>query len=97
MLDQEDDPELDDEWFTDDEHLTSFCKAREKIVERFKGSESPFGQRTKSSEEDLGVREKVPIKNKGPSVRETGTNGNYALIDQAQNEGSIGLNEKCES
>ena len=37
MLDQEDDPELDDEWFTDYEQLTRFRKAREKIVGRFKG------------------------------------------------------------
>ena len=32
MLDQEDDPELDDEWLTSDEQLTRFIKAREKIV-----------------------------------------------------------------
>ena len=29
MLDQEDDPDLDNEWLTDDERLTSFSKARE--------------------------------------------------------------------
>ena len=29
MLDQEDDPELDDEWLTADEQLTRFSKARE--------------------------------------------------------------------
>ena len=28
MLDQEDDPDLDNEWLTDDERLTSFSKAR---------------------------------------------------------------------
>ena len=28
MLDQEDDPELDDEWLTADEQLTRFSKAR---------------------------------------------------------------------
>ena len=37
MLDQEDDPELDDEWLTADEQLTHFRKAREKIVGRVKG------------------------------------------------------------
>ena len=44
MVDQEDDPELDDEWLTANEHLTSFRKARDKIVGRFKGSESPSVQ-----------------------------------------------------
>ena len=39
MLDQEDDPELDDEWLTADEQLTRFSKDREKIVGRVKGSE----------------------------------------------------------
>ena len=38
MLDQEDDPELDDEWLTAYEQLTRFSKAREKIVGRVKGS-----------------------------------------------------------
>ena len=41
MLDQEDDPEIDDEWFTADEQLTRFIKTIEKIVGIFKGSESP--------------------------------------------------------
>ena len=31
MLDQEDDPELDDEWLTVDEQLTRFRKDREKL------------------------------------------------------------------
>ena len=34
MLDQEDDPELDDEWLTADEQLTRFSKDRDKIVGR---------------------------------------------------------------
>ena len=38
MLDQEDDPELDDERLTANEQLTRFRKAREKIVGSFKGS-----------------------------------------------------------
>ena len=37
ILDQEDDPELDDVWLTADEQLTHFRKAREKIVRRVKG------------------------------------------------------------
>ena len=40
MLDQEDDPELDDEWLTADEQLTRFSKARKQIGGRFKESES---------------------------------------------------------
>ena len=39
MLDQEDDPELDDEWLTANEKLTYFSKAIKEIVERVKGSE----------------------------------------------------------
>ena len=31
MLYQEDDPELDDEWLTDDEKLTRFRKSRDKL------------------------------------------------------------------
>ena len=46
MLDQEDDPELDNEWLTADEQLTRFSKAREKILGRFKGTEPPSVQRT---------------------------------------------------
>ena len=44
MLDQEDDPELDYEWLTDDKKLTRFSKARQKIVGRVKGIESPYIQ-----------------------------------------------------
>ena len=58
VLDQEDDTELDDEWLTADEKLTCFSKAREKIVGRFKGSESTFVQGPQS-EEDLVVMERV--------------------------------------
>ena len=49
MLDQEDDPELYDEWLTSDEWLTRFIKARKKIVGRAKGSESPYVQGPQSS------------------------------------------------
>ena len=38
MLDQEDDPDLDDEWLTADEQVTRFRKSREKIVGRVKGT-----------------------------------------------------------
>ena len=83
MLDQEDDPELDDEWLTADEQLTRSSKAREKIVGRVKGTESPSVQGTQSSEEDLVVRERVPSWTEIPSVREPGTNRNHAPIGQA--------------
>ena len=36
MSEQEDDPELDDDWLNADERLTHFSKAREKIVGRVK-------------------------------------------------------------
>ena len=57
MLYQEDDPELYDEWLTADEQLTRFRKAREQIVGRVKGKESPSIQGPQYSEEDLVVRE----------------------------------------
>ena len=88
MLDQEDDPELDDEWLTSDEQITSFSKAREKIVARVKGSESASVQGLQYSEKDLVVRQMVPIRTDMPSVREPDTNGNHAPIGQAQNDGS---------
>ena len=44
ILDQEDDPELDDEWLTADEQLTRSSKAREQIAGRVKGTESPSFQ-----------------------------------------------------
>ena len=47
MLDQEDDPELDDEWLTADEQL---------IVGRIKGTESTSVQVPQSSDEDIVVR-----------------------------------------
>ena len=62
MLYQEDDPELDDEWLTYDEQLTRFSRARDKIVGRVKGSELPSVQGSQSSEEDLVVRERFPIR-----------------------------------
>ena len=88
MLDQEDDPELDDEWLTYDEQLKRFIKAREQIVGRVKGIESPSFQGLQSSEEYLVVRDWVPDRTEIPSVREPGTNGNHAPIGQAQNSGS---------
>ena len=44
MLDQEDDPDLDDDWLTDNERLTHFSKAREQIVGSVKGADSPSVQ-----------------------------------------------------
>ena len=60
MLDQEDDPELDEEWLTVDDQLTRFSKAREQIVGRVKVTESLSVHGPQSSEEDLVVRERVP-------------------------------------
>ena len=88
MLDQEDDPELDDEWLTDNHQLTRFSKSREKIVGRVKGTESPYVKGPQSSDGDLVVRERVPSRTEIPSVREPGINGDHEPIDQAQNGGS---------
>ena len=88
MLDQEDDPELDDECLTADEQLTRFSKAREQIVGRVKGTESPSVQGPQSSEEDLVARERVPSRTEIPSVREPGINGDHEPIDKAQNSDS---------
>ena len=46
MLDQEDDPELDNEWMASDERLTRFRKNREKISWKVKREESPSVQET---------------------------------------------------
>ena len=88
MLDQIEDPELDDEWLTADEQLTCFSKASEQIVGRVKGIESPSVQGPQYYEEYLVLREMVPISTEMPSCREPGTNGNHAPIGQAQNGGS---------
>ena len=56
MLDQENDPELDDEWLTANEQLTRFSKDREQIERKVKGTESPSVQGPQSFEEDLVVR-----------------------------------------
>ena len=87
MLEQEDDTELYYEWLTADDRLTRFRKSRDKIVGRFKGSESPSVQGPQSSEEDLVVMDMVPSRTESPSVREPGTDGNHAPIGQAQNDG----------
>ena len=54
MLDQEYDTELDNE------RLTRFSKAIDKIVGKFKVSELPYVQRPQFSEEYLVVRERTP-------------------------------------
>ena len=79
---------MDDEWLTADEQLTRFRKSIEKILGRFKGSESLSIQGPQYSEEDIFVRDKVPSRTEGISVREPGTDWNNALIGQAQNDGS---------
>ena len=70
MLDQKDDPELDDEWLTANEQLTRLSKAREKIIGLVKGSESTSAQGPQYSEEDLVVGGRAPSSTERPSVRE---------------------------
>ena len=65
---------------TADEQLTRFSKAREKIVGRVKGRESPYVQGPQSSEEDLVVRGRFPSRTEIPSVREPGINGDHEPI-----------------
>ena len=65
---------------TRNERLTRFSKAREKIVGRVKGSESPSVQGPQSSEKNIVVRERFPRMTEMSSVREPGTDGNHAII-----------------
>ena len=58
MLDQEDDPAMDDEWLTANEKLTCFSKYIEKSLGRVKGAELPSFQIFQYSEEDLVVTER---------------------------------------
>ena len=87
MLNQEDDPELDDYWLIANEQLTRFRKYREQILGRVKGTESPSVKGPQFFEEYLVVRERFPSRTEIPSVREPGTNGNHAPIGRAQNGG----------
>ena len=61
---------MDDYWLTDDERLTRFRKAIEKIVWRVKVSEPPYVQGPQYSEEYLVLREMVTIRTERQSVRE---------------------------
>ena len=88
MLDQEDDPELYDDWLTSDEWLTHFIKTREKNVGKVKGAELPSFQGTQSYEEKLFFMGRVPSRTARPSVIEPGTDENHIPIFQAQNGGS---------
>ena len=83
MLYQEDDPYLDYEWLTSDEQLTCCSKYREQIVGRVKGSESPSIQEPQYYEENLVVRERVPIRTERKSAGEPGTYGNHSPNGQA--------------
>ena len=60
MLDQEDDPDLDDEWLTANAQLTHFNKNRDLSVRRSKVSESPYVQGTQYYKEELVVCKRDP-------------------------------------
>ena len=79
---------MDDEWLTDDDQLTHFSKAREKIVGRVKGSELQFVQGPQSSEEDIVAWKSNTSSTGMTSIREPGTNWNHVPIGKAQNYGS---------
>ena len=85
MLDQEDDPELDDEWLTADERLTHSSKYRERIVGSFKGEELTSVQGPQYSEEYLVVRESSSSSTKRPPVSESITNRNNVTVFQVRN------------
>ena len=78
---------MDVEWLTSDERLSRFSKDRYQIVGRVKGRELPSVQGIQYSEEDIVVRERVPIRTKRPSVIEPGTDGNHAPIGKENNDG----------
>ena len=87
MLKQEDDPYLDEEWLTYDERSARFIKYREHIVGKSIRAEMPSVQGHKSSEEDLVIRERVPIKTEIKQDNNTGNNGIHATIVQVHNDG----------
>ena len=79
---------LYDEWFTPNDPLTRFRKARELIVGRVRRAEFSYAQGTQYSEEYLVVRERGPISTEKPPVREPGTDWNHPPVFQAHNDGS---------
>ena len=80
ILYQENDPELDDEWLTSNDKLTSFSKYRARIIGRIKGEDSLYVQGPQNSEEYLVVRERSPINTERSLVSEPGTNCNHAPV-----------------
>ena len=88
MLDQEDDPDLYDEWLTADEQLTCFSKGIKKIVGRFKGEYLLFVKGLQYYEEEVFLRDRVTRRTESTSVREPGTDWNHVPIGQSQNYGS---------
>ena len=77
MFDQEDDPELDDEWLTTDDQSARFRKSRQKVLGRFKRADSPYVTVPQNSEEDIVVRERAKGNTERPSQSEIGTGGNH--------------------
>ena len=78
--------ELDDRWLIADERLTLFfSKAREMIVGRVRGEESPYVQGTQYSEEDLVVWKKTPrglIGHQSVSLAPTGNMILFLSVEQ---------------
>ena len=85
MIEQEDDPDLDDDQFIFNYQFKCFRKSREGILGRVKVTELSYIQGPKSSKEDLFVRDVVPTRTERPSVREPGTDGNHAPVSQVCN------------
>ena len=83
MLDQYDDPQFYDQWFTSGERLTHFIKAIYHIAGNHKGAEITSVRGPKYSEEDLILR--VTISTQRSSLIDTGTFRNHAPVGQVQN------------
>ena len=80
MLDQENNPELDDIWLTDDECLIRFIKSRYRIVGRVKGPGSPYVQGPRYYEEDLVVWERNHLGPRGNQLASLATTVTVCLF-----------------
>ena len=86
IWDQEDDPELNENWLTTNDQFNVFRRSRYSILWNVKGAESPSVQGPQYYEEYLFVRYNFTSKTERQSVSEPGTNVNHASISQIRND-----------
>ena len=67
-------------WLTADERLAHFSKARDRILRRAKVAKSPSIQGPQSSEGDLVVLKKDPIRTDMSLVSKSSTNRNHVSV-----------------